>query len=156
VKEPVLVTSAGTVVAQGIMKSLRLANSRGDATMRYKLITADMSPKAAGLYRSDVGVIVPPADSAGYLDAIMKLCKEEKVRAIFVGSEEELAPLSENSQRVERETGAVVLADARAVAIGRDKWKTFEHMTKAGLPCAASALPADRDRFVGTGSSGFL
>jgi hypothetical protein len=38
----VLVTAAGSIVAQGIIKSLKLAN-------RYTIIAADMSPLAAGL-----------------------------------------------------------------------------------------------------------
>jgi carbamoyl-phosphate synthase large subunit len=147
-KEPVLVTSAGTIVAQGIMKSLRLANSVKDTTMNYRIIAADMSPKAVGLYRSDLGILVPSADSPGYVDAIISLCKEEAVRAVFVGAEEELSPLSEQSRKIERESGALVVADSETISVGRDKWKTFERMKKLGLPCAASSLPEEKDAFV--------
>jgi carbamoyl-phosphate synthase large subunit len=147
-KEPVLVTSAGTIVAQGIIKSLKLANSQKDGAVSYRIIAVDMSPKATGLYRSDLGVLVPSAESPDYIGAIISLCKEEGVRAVFVGAEEELSPLSDESERIERESGALVVTDPDALSVGRDKWTTFERLKKLGLPCAASALPEDRAAFV--------
>ena len=146
-KESILVTSAGTIVAQGIMKCLRLANASTHGP-NYRIIAVDMSPTAAGLYRGDAGVLVPPANSDDYIDAIVRLCREDSVKAVFVGSEEELSPLSDQAQMIERESGALVVADREAISVGRDKWKTFQYMKKHGLACAASALPEDRDKFV--------
>jgi len=147
-REAVLVTSAGGVVAQGIIKSLKLASSAKDAPVNYRIVSADMSPKAAGLYRSDLGVQVPSASSRAFVDAIIGLCKEQGIRAVFVGAEEELLPLSGESKRIERETGALVLTDSDAITVGRDKWTTFERLKQLGLPCAESALPAARDTFI--------
>ncbi len=61
-QETVLVTATGTVIAQGIIKSLNLANEAKDNPVKYRIIGADMSPDAPGLYRSHSGVLVPPAD----------------------------------------------------------------------------------------------
>ena len=36
-----------------------------------------------------------------------------------------------------------MIADRAAIAVGRDKWRTFEFMRENGLPCAASALPEE-------------
>ena len=138
----VLVTAAGTIVAQGIMKCLRLAN-RENATPRYRIVAADMSPQAAGLYRADLGLLVPPATSDHYADSLVKICSEEGIRAIFVGSEEELRTLSEDGERIERETGARILADPTAMSIGSDKLRTFQFLRENGLPCADSAPPDD-------------
>ena len=52
----VLVTAAGSIVAQGIIKSLKLAQ-------RYNIVAADMSPLAAGLWRCDSGILVPAVTS---------------------------------------------------------------------------------------------
>jgi carbamoyl-phosphate synthase large subunit len=65
-----LVTAAGTIVAQGIMKSLRLASSFPDVAIRYRIVNADASPQAAGLYRGDSGSLVPTADSPDYIDSM--------------------------------------------------------------------------------------
>src|SRR5580658_3920371 len=119
----VLVTAAGTIVAQGIMKGLRLANL-GDSGLTYRIVASDASPLAVGLYRADSGVLVPDAKSKDYVDAIVKLCDREKVQAIFVGSDEEIPVLASEGEKIERLTGAKVLADPMALSIGSDKLET--------------------------------
>jgi hypothetical protein len=45
----VLVTAAGTIVAQGVMKSLRLANSMPDNPVKYTIVEADASSETRGI-----------------------------------------------------------------------------------------------------------
>ncbi|TMP98669.1 MAG: ATP-grasp domain-containing protein [Thaumarchaeota archaeon] len=147
-RRTVLVTAAGTVVAQGVVKCLKLANSVRGKPESYRILTADMSPLAAGLYRSDLGVIVPKADAEGYAEAIVKLCREEAVEALFVGADEELHPIASARERIEKESGAVVVSNPMTVLkTGTDKWKTFEFLKKNRLPSADSALPEDKEEF---------
>jgi len=144
----VLVTAAGTVVAQGVIKCLKLADSARGRRKGYRIVTADMSPLAAGLYRSDVGIIVPQAEAEGYVEAIIRVCEEEDVEAVFVGADEELLPMAAARERIEKESGAVVVSNPMEVLkIGTDKWKTFEFLRKNRLPCAESALPEDEEEF---------
>ncbi|MDA4118594.1 MAG: ATP-grasp domain-containing protein [Thaumarchaeota archaeon] len=147
-KARVLVTASGTIVAQGIIKSLRLASS-DEGAPAYRVVAADMSAQAVGLYRGDLGVLVPPALAPDYIDSIINVCKEERIDAIFVGAEEELPYLSAQRKRIEEDTGAVVLINpAEVISVGTDKWRTFEFLKANGLPCADSALPRDREVFV--------
>ena len=106
----VLVTAAGTIVAQGIMKCLRLANIEKPASA-YRIIASDMSPQAVGLYRADLGLLVPPATAEDYVDAIVKVCGQERISAVFVGSEEELPVLEK------REVGSRRRREARSSSI---------------------------------------
>jgi hypothetical protein len=48
------VTASGSIVAQDIIKSLKLASKTG--RVKYNIIAAHMSPLAAGLYRCDARV----------------------------------------------------------------------------------------------------
>ncbi len=145
----VLVTAAGTVVAQGIMKSLRYANSRRGTPVHYRILAADMSAKAAGLYRGDLGILVPSASSPEYVESIMRICEEEEATAVFAGAEEELLVLEASSKLIENQTGATVITNARdVITIGRDKWRTFEFLKKEGLPRAESALPGRSKSFI--------
>jgi carbamoyl-phosphate synthase large subunit len=145
----VLVTAAGTVVAQGIIKSLRYANSKRNAHVRYRIVSADMSAQAAGLYRGDRGILVPSASSNDYVESIIAACRKEEVGAVFVGSDEELSVLAGSANRIENETGATVITNSTDVIMtGKDKWRTFEFLKKNGLPCAESALPGRWRSFV--------
>jgi carbamoyl-phosphate synthase large subunit len=147
-KGTVLVTAAGGIVGEGMMKSLRLANSKG-GPVSYNILAADADPRAAGLYRADEGFLIPGASEPNYIDRLVKLAKENEVKAIFVGADEELAAVASAADRIRKESGAVAISNKpETIAVGSDKWRTFEFMKRNGLPCAESALPEDRERFV--------
>src|SRR5918912_2092270 len=81
----VLVTATGGIIGQGIIKSLKLANTSNNSPVEYKIIAADMSAKAAGLYRCDSGVLIPASSSPMYIDSVINISKEQNVDAIYVG-----------------------------------------------------------------------
>ena len=144
----VLITAAGSIVAQGIIKSLKLANQVGKP-VKYRIIATDMSLQAAGLYRCDKGLLVPPSSSPDYIDAVIKIVKEENIQAIYIGSDQELLVIGNAAERIERETEAKVLSNPlEIVYIARDKWKTFEFLKANNIPCALSSLPEDSDKFI--------
>ncbi len=148
--ETVLVTAAGSIVAQGIIKSLNLANHQKDNNpVKYRIISADMNPNAPGLYRSDNGILIPPASSPDYLDKLIKLCRQMQVKAIFVGSDDELLTIAQGQTQIEKESAAKALVGSiDLISKARDKWKTFEFCQINNLPHAASALPSDHEEFV--------
>ena len=147
-RETVLVTSTGSIIAQGIIKSLNLANEEKDNPVKYQIIGADMSPDAPGLYRADDGILVPPATSAEYTDYLINLCRRREVKAIFVGSDDELLIVAHSQTQIEREsTAKALVGPIDLIAKARDKWKTFEFCKINDLPHAASALPSDREEF---------
>lgn len=145
----VLVTATGSIVAQGIIKCLKLANKQKKTSVNYEIIATDMSPKAPGLYRADMGILVPPVTSQDYLDVIIKICIEKKIKAIFIGSDEELLLLTQARHEIESKSGAIVVTNpADIISKAGDKWRTFEFLKQNNLPCADSALPEDQEEFV--------
>ena len=147
--EAVLVTSAGSIIAQGIIKSLNLANEEHGNPVKYKIIGTDMSPEAAGLYRADSGIIIPSATSVDYADYLIKVCKQREIKAVFVGSDDELLVIASAQTQIERESEAKVLVGPfDPISRARDKWKMFEFCQANQLPHAASALPSNREEFV--------
>lgn len=145
----VLVTAAGSIVAQGIIKCLRLANKQNKSPTNYKIIATDMNAKAPGIYRADIGVLVPSATSKEYLDFIIKTCIENKIKTVFIGSDEELLPLTIAKKEIESKTGTIVVTNPIGiVSKATDKWETFEFLRQNNLPCADSSLPEEQDRFI--------
>ena len=131
------------------MKCLNLVNLQHGSHLRYKIVAADMSAKAAGLYRADAGALVPPVNSTDYLDFIIKLCIVYRISAIFVGSDEELLPLALAREHIEKKSGAIVVTNPpNVISIATDKWETFRFLKREDLPCAESALPKDRLKFI--------
>ncbi len=146
-KGRVVVTAAGTVIGQGIMKCLRLANTNG-GEVEYRITATDASPLAAGLYRGDSGVVVPMASDPGYVDSIVDVATRTGADAIFAGSDEELHPLSSAKETIERRTGAKVIVNPKKVLDAcSDKWKTYVFLKENALPRAESAVPENREAF---------
>lgn len=144
----VLVTAVGGIIAQGIIKSLKLANSSDIGLVKYKIIAADMSPQAPGLYRCHDGFLLPSANSPEYIENIVKIARQEDIDAIYVGSDVELLVIGESKKRIERESGAKVLSSpVEVLTIGRDKWKTYLFLKQNDLPVPRSALPIDAEKF---------
>jgi carbamoyl-phosphate synthase large subunit len=148
----VLVTAAGGIIGQGIIKSLRLINNYNynyNYNNNYRIIAADSSPLSAGLYRSDIGLVIPRASEASYIDSLIKHLKKYDASALFVGSDEELITIAVAKGRIEEETATKVLvAEPRVVKIARDKWETYKFLRSNNLDCAESCLPEDKEEFI--------
>ncbi len=146
----VLVTGTGSILGQGIIKSLKLSNSQHSSPVTYKIFAADMSPQAAGLYRCDKAFLISAPSSDDYGDQIIKICKENSIDAIFVGTDEEIMPLADLKDRIKKESGSIVITNPKdVIKMASDKWATYEYLMEKDISCAQSALPEDKDGFVG-------
>lgn len=145
----VLVTAAGSIIAQGIIKSLRLANIQRSSPVTYRIFATDINAQAAGLYRADVGVLIPRPTSSDYVDQIIRICNENKIEAVFVGSDEELLQLVTSKEQIEEKTKSILIANPEnVIRIASDKWTTYTYLKERRVLCAESALPENSDDFM--------
>ena len=145
----VLVTAVGGIVGEGIIKSLKFANISDHTPVKYEIFGVDISAQAAGLYRCDHGILIPPASSPNYIDFIIKIIKENQIDALYVGSDVELVNIVKAKKRIETETDAVVITNPiEVIDTARDKWKTFEFLKSSHLPLAMSSLPQDKEKLI--------
>ena len=136
----ILVTGAGSGVGQGIIKALHMSS------LPISIISADIAPINAALYRTDEAVIIPRVESAGALDEIVRIIRKDKIDVVMIGSEFDLVFFSENKAEIEKMTGAIVIvAPLKTVQIADDKWLTAEFLREKGLPYAESILPNGLD-----------
>ncbi len=145
-KAPVLVTASGSIVGEGIIKCLKLANSK--SPVHYSIIAGDMSPEAAGLYRGEAGVILPAFNDPQYVPELIDRCRDYSIKAVFAGSDEELPVLAKASQEIENASGAKVLSNSQyVIEIAADKWKAAELLRAKGIRHARTALFYNREKF---------
>jgi carbamoyl-phosphate synthase large subunit len=136
----VMVTGAGALLGQGIIRSLRNSN------LNTEIVSVDPNPYSAGLYWVDSCHLVPKADDPGYLDRITELLALEKPHAICVGTDVELAIFAEHRSMIERDFGThVLVSDPRVVAIADDKYLTYQFMKNHGFDYPVSCLPGEED-----------
>ena len=146
----VMVTSAGGIVAQGIIKSLKYHNeSEGKRHHSYTILGTDINYDAAGLYRCDKFAIIKKPDENNYIRNLIDLCVQEKINALFIGSDIELPILSRNKYLIEKKTGTqVITCQENIVELCRDKYVANEFLHKNNLNSIPSCLPKDAEAFL--------
>ena len=132
----VLVTGAGSGVGQGIIKALRISN------LSLTIISADIAPMNAALYRTDEAILIPRVELNGSLEKISAILRENQIDVVMVGSEFDLVFFSKNKTEIEHLSGTVIIVSPlKTVQIADDKWLTAEFLRENGFPHAESILP---------------
>lgn len=135
---PVLVTSVGGNVGQGVVKALRAARRR------FHIVGVDMEPLSAGFSFVDACDTVPRSGAPGFLERLGEIAVREGVEALYVCSHAELEYFAAHRAEVERELAATVFVNPpEVVAVGSDKLQTARFLASAGLPCPQTALAGD-------------
>lgn len=99
-----------------------------------RVVVTDCSPWAPALYEADEHYLVPRMTQPGYLEHILQICRKEKVDGILPLFEDELDLMAENRALFEEEGIRVIVSGARTVALCRDKYRFYRHLTDNGLP----------------------
>jgi carbamoyl-phosphate synthase large subunit len=142
-----LVTGAGSSTGVSIFKALRLS------ALSPRIVATDAQPVSSGLYRADVGYVLPwVRDLEAYIGSLTRICRDELVDLICLGSEAEVRGLAAHREVIEAESGArVVVNDARHIDTFMDKLLMVEALAGRGFPVPDSAAADDPDasrRFV--------
>ena len=136
----VLVTGAGALLGQGVIKSLKLAKAG------YHIIAADPDPRAVGLFWADTAYVIPLASSPDYLDSLSKILDRERPDAVVLGTDVELMAWSLSKDEMEsRFDTHVIVSPPEVIQIANDKWRTYQFFRSHGFPHPRSTMPEDID-----------
>lgn len=112
-----------------LLKDFRNSMSPGS-----KIVATDMSLYAPAIYFADRHYLVPGIREAGYLDAILDICKKEQIQAITTLIDPEIEFLAQNREKFE-ESGITVLAPyTETAALCFDKFELFRYLKERGVP----------------------
>jgi carbamoyl-phosphate synthase large subunit len=146
----VLITSVGGIVAQGIIKSLKYHNKYSkNKSYHYNLYGTDIIYDSSGLFRVDKFSIIEKPENEQYVESIIDICNKNNIDIVFIGSDIELATISNSKLLIESKTSSKIISNPhKVIEICRDKYKTFEFLKKNNLNYIPSCLPKDSKEFV--------
>jgi carbamoyl-phosphate synthase large subunit len=139
----VLVTGAGALVGQGIIRSLM------ESSLSPVIVAADPSPLSAGLYWTQHRHLVPMASDPAYVQTFENILDRERPDAVIPGTDVELLLFAENRARWEEEFGInVIVSDPNVVRIADDKYLTYRFFRDHGFAAPDSCLPGEESALI--------
>lgn len=139
----VLVTGAGALVGQGIIRSLM------ESSLSPVIVAADPSPLSAGLYWTRHRHLVPMASDPAYAPAFENILDRERPDAIIPGTDFELLLFADNRARWEQRFGThVIVSDPNVVRIANDKYLTYCFFRDHGFATPDSCLPGGESALI--------
>ena len=112
--------------------------------MPLQLLAADLRPDlSTACQAADAVFGVPACHSPGYVEALLEICRREKVGLLVPTIDPELGPLSEAVEAFAKIGTKVVVSLPEAVRVARDKYATTLALAKAGIPTPRSMLLRD-------------
>src|SRR5579875_2704735 len=136
----VLVTGAGALLGQGILRCLHFGNHP------YHIITADPDYRAQGHCLGHKAYLIPMANDPAYMNAIEEIIAKEKVDALLVGTDIELPLFAAHKTQLEdRYPVKIVVSNTKVIDIANNKWLTAEFLKAHHFPYPLSALTTDKE-----------
>ncbi|MBX0333253.1 ATP-grasp domain-containing protein [Pontibacter sp. HSC-14F20] len=136
----ILVTGAGALLGQGILRCLNVSSQE------YYIITADPDYRAQGHSLGNKAYTIPMVSDPKFLDFIEELIKKEQIDVILIGTDVELPVFSKNKERLEQQHGIkVIVSNLHVIGIANNKWLTAQFLKENGFPYPLSALTTDKE-----------
>ncbi|MDP5200699.1 ATP-grasp domain-containing protein [Flavobacterium sp. DG2-3] len=139
----ILVTGAGALLGQGILRLLQVSN------FDKKIYTADPDPRSTGHWLGDYAITIPKVFEEDYIEKIKDVVKKHQIDAILVGTDVELPVFAKNKDLFLNEFNCVVIvSDENVVNIANDKFLTSEFLEKNNFPFPFSVMANDKQNLL--------
>lgn len=139
----VLVTGAGALLGQGVLRALKLSS------IPTTVIAVDPSPYAVGLYWADRSHLVPLASDPAYLDSLRGILREEQPDVVMLGTDVELRTMAQHRAELEKEFDThILVSDPYVIEVADDKYLTASFLEERGFPYPVTVLPGDEQRLI--------
>jgi carbamoyl-phosphate synthase large subunit len=136
----VLVSSAGRRVE--LIKCFR--SDAAELDIKLRIIATDMHPDlSSGCAAADKSYKVSNCSDPVFLSEMLKICREEKVDLLVPTIDTELLVLSEQRQVFFGFGTEIAISSPNVIKMARDKYKTFQFLTRCNVPCPRTFLMAD-------------
>ena len=151
----VLITGAGTVTCQSVIKGLR-TQEEIDVT----IVTVDASRQVAGRYFSDYFYCVPRAGDPDFVPTLLALCQAHEVRLLVPIVDYEFTALSRARALFAAQGCLVAISAPEVIQCANDKLATYRFFQRHGFDHGLDPLEnAERERVLavdgGAGQSSF-
>jgi len=140
-KKTILVSGASGIVGYGILRSLRKSGKD------LRLIGTTIYGDSVAPGFCDVFEQAPPTSDPSYIGWLSRIVSRHQVDLLIPGIEADVYAWAEHVAKIETAGAAkAMLNNLALIALCKDKWIFYEHLSKKNLPCLIkTSLNADFD-----------
>ena len=104
------------------------------------VVVTDCDQLAPALYFADKFYITSRIDNKNYIDELLEICREEKIRGVLSLIDPELSLLSKNKERFEQIGVKLIGSDYDSTELCFDKYEFFRFLEKNDFKCARTYI----------------
>ncbi len=130
----ILVTGAGALLGQGILRLLQIAD------FDKKVFTADPNPLSTGHWLGDFALTIPKATDENYIETIKNIILQYNIDVILIGTDVELPIFSKHKNNL---NCIVIVSDPNIITIANDKFLTAKFLQDNQFPYPFSVMAND-------------
>ena len=108
-----------------------------------RVVVTDVDPSSPAVHIADRAYRVPISSEPGYVDALLAICKAERIGLVVPTIDDELEILAGSSKRFEGAGAVLACSPASTAALCNDKYSTCRHLRAHGIDAAHSWLPQE-------------
>jgi carbamoyl-phosphate synthase large subunit len=141
VKKNVLVTGAGALLGQGILRLLQIAD------FSKKIYTADPDTRSTGHWLGDYAITIPKVNESNYLESIRESVIKYNIDAILVGTDVELPILSKHKDEfLNKYNCKIIVSKEEVINIANDKFLTASFLKQNNFPFPFSVMANNKEK----------
>jgi carbamoyl-phosphate synthase large subunit len=108
--------------------------------VQIRAVGTDLRADGVGRLWMDAFYQVPSPEDAGYLEALLAICRREAVDLVIPQTTRELFAFARHKDAFEAEGFPVMVSDLPAIAVANNKWELLKIVERLGLPYPAYHL----------------
>ena len=124
----ILVSASGAPGTAALLRGLRENGER-----EVRLVGTDMSERSIGRHLCDAFHLVPGGSQPEFADAVLDVCRRERVDAVLPQSSFDLPGLAAARERFDAEGIAVLVSRPETVRRSNDKAETYSMLQRIGV-----------------------
>lgn len=126
------------------VERVRILRATLDAMgLRGRVVTADAAPLSAAAAVADAAEILPPCRDAGFVPALLDVCKRHEIHLVIPEIDPELPVLAAARDQFSAVGATLLISAPQAVLISGDKIRTHEWLVASGFPTVKQGTPEE-------------
>lgn len=137
----ILVTGAGALLEQGILRLLQVSN------FPKKIFTADPDVRSSGHWLGDYAITIPKANDENYINSIKIIVQKHKIDAILIGTDVELTILTQcKDEFLNNFNCKVIVSNLEVINISNNKYLTAQFLKNNNFPFPYSVMASNKEQ----------